>query len=158
QCTKHMWWRLPNASTNGLGGRTVDTLPLYGAHELPLTAGATVVPVEGEKARDALAAWGIVAGGRVTRAGRIPRDAVLRGLVGYDVVCWPDADAPGRETHMGPLAARLRALGGVVRWLDPWPDAMDGRDAADFRGSTEELRALIAGAARTDLAAPPPPP
>src|SRR5262245_20563596 len=145
-CTKHMWWRLPNATTNGLGGRAVDTLPLSGVHEFPATTGVTVLVVEGEKARDALAARGILAVGTVTGASTIPRDDVLRVLVSYDVVCWPDADVPGRH-HMEQLAARLGALGGSVRWFDPWPDATDGQDAADFTGTTEELRALIGAAA-----------
>jgi hypothetical protein len=153
-CTKHLWWRLPNATRNGLGGRTADTLPLYGVHELPPTAGATVVVVEGEKARDALAARDIVAVGTVTGAATIPSDDVLRVLVGADVVCWPDADAPGRDSHMRPLAARLRALGASVRWFDPWPDATDGRDAADFRGNTGNLRLLIGVATSLDGGAP----
>jgi hypothetical protein len=107
-----------------------------------------VVLVEGEKARDALTARGIAAVGTVTGASTIPSDDVLKVLVGYDVVCWPDADIPGRR-HVGRSAARLRALGATVHPFDPWPDATDGRDAADFRGSTEELQALIAGAVDT---------
>jgi hypothetical protein len=107
-----------------------------------------VVVAEGEPPTDALMARDIPAVGTVTGAASTPSDDVLRVLVGYDVVCWPDADIPGRK-HMGRLAARLRALGASVRWVEPWPDATDGQDAADFRGSTEELQALIAAAVDT---------
>ena len=101
---------------------------------------------EGEPPSDALTARGIAAVGTVTGAGgKIPSDEVLRVLVGYDVVCWPATD-PGRPTHLAVLAARLRALGGRVRWFDPWPEATDGRDAADFSGTTDDLRTLIAAA------------
>jgi hypothetical protein len=141
---KRMWWR--RNGRNGLGGMATRDLPLYGAHALPTTGGATVVVVEGEKACEALTARGVLAAGTVTGAATIPSDAVLRELVPFDVVCWPDADDPGRQ-HMAEIAARLRALGATVRSLDPWPDATDGRDAADFTGSTEELRALIDAAA-----------
>jgi hypothetical protein len=152
-CTKHMWWRLPNAPTNGLGGRAVDTLPLFGVHELPGTTGVTAVVVEGEKARDALAARGVVAVGTVTGASTIPCDDVLRVLGGSDVVCWPDADEPGRQ-HMRLIGERLTALGIAHRTIEPWPDAMDGRDAADWRGSDDELRVLITSAASTPSALP----
>src|SRR5262249_45271081 len=138
-----MWWRLPNATKNGLGGRKVETLPLYGVDDV---AGEMVVVVEGEEARKALAARGIVAVGTVTGAATIPSGDVLRELVGYDGVGWAESAAPGRQ-HMGRLATRLRALGGTVRWFDPWPDVTEGQDAANFTGSTEELRALIQRAA-----------
>jgi hypothetical protein len=150
---KEFSWERPDGQ-KGLGGLKTCDLPLYGVHELPDTAGVTVVVVEGEKARDALAARGLVAVGTVTGAGaRIPSDDVLQELVGYDVAAWPDADTSGRD-HMRPLAARLRALGATVRWLDPWPDATDGRDAANFTGSSEELRALIGAAPSLDGGAP----
>jgi hypothetical protein len=141
-CTKHMWWRLPNATRNGLDGRQPRDLPLYGVHELPSTEGATVVLVEGQKARDTLAARGIVAVGTVTGAATIPNDDVLCALVGSDVVCWPDADEPGRQ-HMRGIGERLTALGITHHTIEPWRDATDGRDAANWRGSDDELRALI---------------
>jgi hypothetical protein len=151
--SKDCVWERPDGR-KGLGGTKTCDLPLYGAHTLArLAPGATVVVTEGEPACDALAAHGILAVGTVTGAWTIPSDDVLRVLVGYDVVCWPDADAPGRR-HMERLAARLRALGATVRWSEPWPDATDGRDAADFTGTTGELRALIGAAACESTAAP----
>jgi hypothetical protein len=150
--SKDFVWERPDGQ-KGLGGLKTRDLPLYGVHELTDTAGVTVVVGEGEKARDALAARGVVAVATVTGAAPIPSDDVLQVLVGYDVVCWPDADPPGRQ-HMKQLAARLRALGATVRWFDPWPDATDGRDAANFTGSTEELRALIHTAAPDSTAGP----
>src|SRR4029453_458184 len=84
---------------------------------------------------------------------RAPRDDVLRVLVGADVVCWPDADAPGRQ-HICRIGERVTALGIPHRTLGPWPDATDGGDAADFTGNTEELRALIDAARSCDGGAP----
>jgi hypothetical protein len=105
---KRLWWR--RDGKKGLGGLKVRDLPLYGAPELAAApATATVVVVEGEKARDALAARGILAVATVTGAGAVPADDVLRLLVGHDVVLWPDNDAPGR-IHMAKLGARVEAL------------------------------------------------
>jgi hypothetical protein len=157
--SKECVWELPDGRP-GLGGQRARDLPLYGTHTLaPLPPQSTVVATEGEPPTDALRARGIAAVGTVTGASTIPSDDVLSVLVGYDVVCWPDADIPGR-THMSGLTARLRALGGTVRLLDPWPGATDGRDAANVRGSTEELRALIGTAApeNTTVPAKPAPP
>jgi hypothetical protein len=151
--SKECVWHRPDGQ-KGLGGTKTCDLPLYGTHTLATRApGTTVVVAEGEPPTDALMARDIPAVGTVTGAASIPSHDVLRVLVGYDVVCWPDADVPGRQ-HMERLAARLRALGATVRWLDPWPDATDGRDAADFTGTTEELQALIGAAAFESTAAP----
>jgi hypothetical protein len=144
-CTKHMWWRLPNATENGLGGRTVNTLPLYGGHELPDTTDEPVVVVEGEKARDALAARGIVAVGTVTGACAEPSHDVLRTLKGRFVVLWPDADGPGRA-HMDKIARRPDFNDIRHAILDPWPDRDDGADAADMHPD-QNVHALIMEAA-----------
>jgi hypothetical protein len=150
--SKDFVWERPDGQ-QGLGGLKTRDLPLYGIHELPPTAGATVVVVEGEKVRDALAARGIVAVGTVTGAGTIPSDDVLRALISADIVCWPDADEPGRQ-HMRRIGERLTALGIAHRTIEPWPDAMDGRDGADWRGSDGELRVLITSVASTPSAPP----
>src|SRR5262249_51947997 len=153
--SKDCVWERPDGR-KGLGGTKTCDLPLYGAHTLAtLAPGTTTVVTEGEPPRDALMTRGIPAVGTVTGAASIPSQDVLRVLLGYDVVCWPDADVPGRH-HMERLAAQLRALGGSVRWFDPWPDATDGQDAADFTGAAEELRALV-GAAAFESTAPPTP-
>jgi hypothetical protein len=57
-------------------------------------------------------------------------------------VLWPDADGPGRR-HMQRIGERFTALGIIHRVVDPWPDATDGRDAANFAGTDEELRTLL---------------
>src|SRR5262249_48739203 len=123
--------------TAGLGGRKVTELPLYGVHELGQPGEASsVIVVEGEKARDALGARAILAVATVTGASSTPDDSVLSVLRGFDVVLWPDADEPGRQ-HMRRIGQRLHALGIVYRVLAPWPDASDGRDAADLQDDSE---------------------
>lgn len=129
-------------------------MPLYGVHDLAARPGVAVVLVEGEKARDALAAPDFVVLGTVTGAGGTPSDAVLRALAGRDVVLWPDADGPGRE-HMRRMGERLTALGITYRTIDPWPDATDGRDPADCAGTEEELRALLGQAAPASVTTAP---
>jgi DNA primase len=138
-----MFWR--RHGTNGLGGLKTRDLPLYGTHEIAgADAGSVVVVVEGEKARDALAARSVLAVATVTGANGVPADAVLRELLDYDVILWPDADEPGRE-HMRKLGRRLRAIGRTPRWFE-WREAPDAGDAADWAGSDDELRAALAGA------------
>jgi hypothetical protein len=135
-------WERPDGQT-GLGGRKVEDLPLYGVHELASAPkGAMVTLVEGEKARDALARRGVVAVGTVTGASHTPSDTTLRTLARYRVILWPDADNPGRD-HMRRIADRLKALGIPYRLFDPWADATDKRDAADFSGTGDELRTLL---------------
>jgi hypothetical protein len=136
----------------GLGGRKTCDLPLYGIDEVgQAPPGSTVVVVEGEKARDALAARGICSVSTVTGAGGTPSDRVLGALLGHDVVLWPDHDPDGVQ-HMRRIAGCFAALGQPPRWL-VWSEAPPKGDAADFGGTTEALRALIAGA----VAMPAPP-
>jgi len=117
-CTKHLWWRVPNAIKNGLGGRKVETLPLYGVDELPDIAGVTVVVGEGEEVRKALKARGVLAVATVTGAATIPSDDVLRELVGYDPDkfdsderCLARVPGAGHSQRAGQrsLSGRLRA-------------------------------------------------
>jgi AAA domain len=163
ECTKHLWWRLPGTTKPGLGGRKTETLPLYGVHELPAaTEKMLVVVTEGEKARDALAQRRILAVATVTGASKepgksIPSDDVLRTLTGFVVVLWCDADEPGR-THMHSIAARLAPLGIAHRMVDPWPDRTDGSDAADWRGTTDELREQLDAATEETRGSNPEPP
>jgi RecA-family ATPase len=138
---KRMWWRLPNASRAGLGGRRVETLPLYRTETLAdLADDSLVVLVEGEKCTDALAARAIPAIGTVTGAHGTPCEDALRTLAGRHVVLWPDADGIGRD-HMQRIAARLVACGANPRWYDAAPEAADGRDAADDTRDAEALSA-----------------
>jgi hypothetical protein len=154
---KECIWQGPEGQP-GLGGRKVETLPLYGVHELAsVPPGSPVVLVEGQKARDALTARGIVAVATVTGASTIPTDDVLRALAGYDVVPWTDADPPGRR-HMQRIADRLTVLGIAHRnrTVDPWPEHSDGRDAADWTGTDEELLELLGTASRDQAEGPAP--
>jgi P4 family phage/plasmid primase-like protien len=107
-------------------------MPLYGLRDvLAAPAGSRVYLTEGEKARDALTAHGLLAAGTVTGASATPCDDTLRALARYDVVLWPDNDEPGAG-HMARIAERLRALGTAdVAWVT-WPDAPPKADAADY--------------------------
>jgi putative DNA primase/helicase len=138
----------------GLSGLRAASLPLYGIEYLR-DAGPTdaVIVTEGEKAADALRARGFLALGTVTGAEGVPGDDTLRPLVGRSVILWPDADEPGQK-HMRRIAERLATLGhGDVRMIN-WPDAPRGGDAADFRGSDDDLAALIQSCAPCVPSAP----
>jgi len=130
----------------GLGGLRVVDLPLY---NLPALLKADprvrVVVTEGEKACDALTGRGILAVGSMTGAGHTPSVASLRPLLGHPAVLWPDADDQGRW-HMENLGERLIEMGHSGLQMLDWPDAPPKGDAADFRGSTDEVHALIAAA------------
>jgi hypothetical protein len=140
---KRMFWR--RNGTPGLKGLKLTSLPLYGADELAtVAAGTLTVVTEGEKAKRAVSARGVVAAGTVTGAATIPCDAVLRQLLAYDVVLWPDNDPDGRS-HMQKIARRLAAMGTTARVVE-WAEAPAAGDAADFPGTDEELQALLAAA------------
>lgn len=159
--SKAVWWRRPGRANTGLDGVKLVDLPLYGIVDvLGAPPGAPVVCVEGEKARDALAAVDILAVGTVTGASALPSDAVLRSLAGHPVVLWPDNDPDGVR-HMRRIAARLAALDvPTVRWV-VWPDAPSKGDAADVQGGRAALDALLDAAGpvpepAADAASPPP--
>jgi hypothetical protein len=149
--TKATPWRLPGAPKDdwGLKDRVALADLLYGVERLRLPPGATVVVTEGPTACDALTARSIAAVGTMTGASGTPSVGILRALKGFDVVLWPDADfiEPKGRAHMRRIAGRLVGLGVTPRWLDVVPDPpKDGADAADFRGTDDELRALMADA------------
>ena len=141
--SKRLWWE--RDGTKGLGGLEVKDLPLYGAHDLrDVPQAATVTIIEGEKARDALVARGVPAVATVCGAAVTPSSAVLEVVRRFDVVLWADNDEPG-QAHMTRIAARLGEIGISSRVVE-WPDAPPKGDAADFRGTDDELRAQIAAA------------
>lgn len=144
---KECHWQKPDG-TPGLGGRKLGSLPLYGSERLAdIPPGSTVYLVEGEKKRDALEAAGFTAFGTVTGASGTPDPDVLRELLPFDVVEWPDADGVG-HSHMARCAAILRSMGGKPRRLT-WGTMGTGEDAADFlaRGGTAaQLHAMTAEA------------
>jgi putative DNA primase/helicase len=142
--SKKVFWRRPDGS-NGLAGYPLEQLALYGAEAIGRAKG--VIVVEGEKARDALRARGIVAVGTMTGASGTPGDDALAPLVGRLVALWPDNDDAGRR-HMERIAARLDALGHPRDCLVrvEWNDAPPKGDAADWTGTTDELRESVASA------------
>ena len=119
-----------------------DQRPLYGLDRLQASPQAKVLLVEGEKTADAaqrllpsLVAVTWPGGGKA--AGKTDWSP----LKGREVVVWPDADKPGRETAEGWLAPHgefkrglvhyLSDAGGVVRVVEPPPNVKDGWDLAD---------------------------
>lgn len=127
---KKMWWRVPGMSPeDGLCGLSTPDLPLYGSeHVGRFSTGQTVVITEGEPARDALWVAGIDALATVTGASSTPGEDALAILLPFDIVLWPDFDAPG-EKHMDRVAATIVRLGGRCRMVGRWRDS--GDDAAD---------------------------
>jgi hypothetical protein len=138
---KKMWWTTPDGK-KGLGGRKSASLPLYGSDDLRDTPEAgVVVVVEGEKARGAVEALGLVSAvATVCGANVTPAPEVLEVLRGRTAVLWPDHDQPGRR-HMERIAERLRGIADEVRIMQ-WKDAPEGGDAADFvSAKTDEFEA-----------------
>src|SRR5262249_39013344 len=145
---KEMRWRRPGCDGYGLRGLPVSELPLYGSELLPaLASGSTVVVAEGEAAAGAGSRLGGSVLGAGTGGSTAPADDVRKGLIGYDVVLWPDKAPPGRR-HMATIGKRLVSIGVTPRLLE-WPEAPDKGDAADFvaaGGNREALAALVAAA------------
>lgn len=143
---KKIWWELPDG-TKGLGGLKGSDLPLYGINRIADDSPYVVV-TEGEKAASALIARGYPAVGTVTGASSAPGAAILKSLLRFgEVLLWADNDDQGRS-HMERIARELAALGkngsSVRRVI--WPGAPQKGDAADFRGSDDELDRLLQGA------------
>ena len=130
---KRMWWTQPDGS-RGLNGTSLASLPLYGSERVAdWPEEDLVVLVEGEKARDALAAAGLPALGTVTGAGHTPGSEALQVLRGRRVCLWPDSDEPGKR-HMRRIAEALQDMALEVLWFT-WheaPEDVKGPDAADY--------------------------
>jgi hypothetical protein len=141
--SKNVYWEGPSREPD-LGGRELETLPLYGVVRLAaLPDVASVVVAEGEKATEALWRAGINAVGTVTGAMTTPGIDSLRCLERFKVALWPDNDDAGRS-HMANVAEQLFELGVHPR-LVTWTEAPAKGDAADV-ASAEEIRALVTAA------------
>src|SRR5215207_1401923 len=145
-------WRQPNGRV-GLGGKKMDSLPLYGSERLPKIRanGKRLVLCEGEKAADALRSVGIPALGTVCGASSTPSVETLRSLEGLSVVLWPDADPQGRD-HMDRIGKLLTKPCIQARRFD-WKEAPKKGDAADHpfvisrsRENVRELASLLKSA------------
>jgi len=134
---KRVWWT--RNGTKGLGGLRTANLPLYGSENVG--DADTVVIVEGEKAADAFIGTGMVACATVTGAAGTPETSVLRFLAGKRVILWPDNDEEGRA-HMRRVGDALAGIADEVRWFE-WTEARPKGDAADWRGSANELLAAL---------------
>lgn len=159
--TKKMWWQKPDG-TNSLGGFPLSDMALYGIYQIKNKS--AIVITEGEKARDALAAMNIAAVGTMTGASGCPCDDALKPIVGRLIVLWPDQDDPG-EKHMARVARALLELGQPPDQIQrvQWADAPPKGDAADFTGTIDDIRELLAAAKPWPFdgdgggSAPPPP-
>jgi uncharacterized protein DUF3987 len=149
---KRMWWELADG-TKGLSGIRTENLPLYGLDKL--AEGAEPIICEGEKDTQALIDRGLPALGTVTGAASCPSEASLAALTGRRVVLWPDNDDAG-EQHMRKVGMVLTRLAISYRVLT-WPEAPEKGGAADFTGSIDEIRELIAGADAPPKPEPPRP-
>jgi hypothetical protein len=131
---KSVWWKQPDG-TLGLNGQAPNTLPLYGAHQLPASPppGTIVVLPEGEMAQAVLDRLHIAAVGTVTGAPDAPtRETLVRSrLAGTTVVLWPDASALGLEM-MRRTAQQLDGVAVDIRWTQwtDWPGAPELEDDA----------------------------
>lgn len=112
---------------------------LYGELD-DLQPGDTVLLVEGEKACEAAISRGFAAVATVCGASTTPTAAALKPLERFNVVLCPDNDESGRD-HMRAIAASL----GKVRWLE-LPNLPEKGDIADWKGSDDELDALVSNA------------
>lgn len=146
---KFTWQRNGKSGLQGLSSKAV---PLYGIQDVN---GGTVVVCEGEKSADSLIARGLSAVGTVCGATAIPDDEVLAPLVDCDAVLWPDNDEAGHD-HMRQIGVRLLELGGSPRLVE-WEKAPEKGDAADWDGTDDELKTLLADA-RPIVAEDKPPP
>lgn len=121
-------------------GVKASELPLYNWEKLT-DVNEHVVITEGQKATDALLRRGVVAVGTVG-AGTTPCDESLKVLHGLTVFLWPDNDTLG-VAHMDKIAERLWELGNRNIRIVNWKDAPPKGDAADFKGSKEEIGELL---------------
>jgi hypothetical protein len=142
--TKDMPWERDGKS--GVGGMPVTSLPLYGSDGLrEIPDGAQILVTEGEKPTETLWKRNRYAVGTVCGAGKNkapPDDSVLAVLKPFEVLLWPDNDGQGRD-HMTKIAARLCAMGYKPPRIVNWKDAPPKGDAADFKGTDDEMQALL---------------
>jgi hypothetical protein len=139
--SKSLPWLHPDGTLSSVDHPIAPAaLPLYRSETLngPVTY---VFITEGEKAADALARLGVVALGTVTGAKHTPSDESLALLAGRDVVLWPDNDDAGRR-HMELIASALDGVAASVTTLDV-PGLPDKGDAADWKGSYDDLLGLV---------------
>src|SRR4051794_33004803 len=129
---KEVSWLGPDGHTRGLGGRKLETMPLYGSELLADRPDETPILCEGEKAARAMQEAGYLALGTVTGAATAPGANVLAVLKGRrEVILWPDNDVAG-VTHMMRIARTLTEGRIVPFRLVTWPDAPDKGDAYDY--------------------------
>jgi 5S rRNA maturation endonuclease (ribonuclease M5) len=151
---KRFLWKHPNGQYSRNGEIKASTLPLYGSeHVKSWPPSAPVILVEGEKAREALAAAHLPGLGTVTGASGTPGPESLEVIRGRKVILWPDADQEGLR-HMQRIAECLQGIASEVRMFE-WRDAPPKGDAADHPAvlsrSRQSVRALLEQMANTPI-------
>jgi replicative DNA helicase len=123
---------------NGLSGIKVRELPLYKPPGIQ-TKTDEIYITEGEKSAIAAAKIGCWAYGTVCGAKTSPESSQFEFCRGRDVILWSDNDEPG-QIHMGKIAAKLRGIAASITTITTG-DEKD--DAADFKGTLEEVQAIV---------------
>jgi hypothetical protein len=153
---KRFFWR--RDSRRGLGELRTAELPLYGTECVAgYDRSRPLFVVEGEKAAEHLQGIGAQAVGTVTGASAAQGAGPLSVLRGWEVVLWPDADAPGAR-HMERIAAALAGVASAVRVFAPPPGLPAGGDAADWieqrRAAGKQAAAMLSEIEALALEAP----
>ena len=144
-------WRLPGGSSkDGLQGKPLSEMPLYGAELLPKAEPKEpVFFVEGEKAQRSLMVQGFLAVTHGGGSGTKDFGASLDILKGRKVVLWPDNDGVGR-TYMQTVMARLSGMAREVSYFEcplALPEKGDAYDYFDRGGTPEQIHQALASAA-----------
>lgn len=132
---KRFIWRRDGES--GLGGLKVKDVPLY----RPAGQGKSraLFITEGEKSAIAAARLGCRTLGTVCGASSCPSKDVLAVCKDEDVILWADNDEPGQK-HMEKVKT---ALNGIAKSVCIISTGKTKDDAADFKGTLNDIKALI---------------
>lgn len=140
--SKAFYWR--RDGRRGLGGLSVNKLPLYGFHSIKDDPTEDIVVTEGEKPCDALHRAGVNAVATVCGAATSPSSealSVLSGKTTGQIILWPDNDETGRS-HMIRIAECLDKLG-ITSSILTWPQAPYKGDAFDFIEMGGDIHTLL---------------
>lgn len=151
-------WRLPTGTyEQGLGGKKLSGMPLWGAYELmnaPLDQ--RVWFAEGEKATEAIRRKGELALCGGWGAGSREADDfgdAFEVLRGRDVILWPDNDVPGRE-YMAAVRRHIRDIAASVAVVTaPVPPKGDAYEYFQAGGTVEALLSDVVTKTTTDILA-----
>ncbi|WP_082385147.1 MULTISPECIES: AAA family ATPase [unclassified Citromicrobium] len=143
--SKSFQYDRPNGKGGWVRGAGDDRVPYRLPDLLAAPRDLPILMVEGEAKADRLAGWGFLATSHKDWKG-----FEFSGYVkGRTVFILPDNDEAGEKQAQSTVEAVERAEGSPV--LLRLPGLPDGGDILDWSGSTEDLRKLLEGAARTKV-------